>query len=51
MAKGIMNILALDKISYGKMSDNCRKLALDLCSPEVQTAKIEQILKNGSYQQ
>ncbi len=51
MAEGIMNLLTLDKISYDKMSDKCRKLALDLCSPDIQTAKIEQILKNESYQQ
>ncbi len=47
MAQGIMNIITLDKIDYSKISDNCRKLALNLCSPEVQTAKLEQILNNN----
>ena len=51
LAKGIMNILTLDKANYSKMADNCRKLALELCSPDVQSAKIEQILKNEPYQQ
>ena len=51
LAKGIMNILTLDNTNYSKMADNCRKLALELCSPDVQSAKIEQILKNEPYQQ
>jgi glycosyltransferase involved in cell wall biosynthesis len=51
MAQGIMNILTLDKIDYKKMSDNCRKLAHKLCSPDIQTEKIEQIFKNEAYEQ
>jgi glycosyltransferase involved in cell wall biosynthesis len=44
MADGILNILTLDKNNYKTMSDNCRNLALKLCSPEVQIEKIDNIL-------
>jgi glycosyltransferase involved in cell wall biosynthesis len=46
MADGIMDILTLDADKYNKMSDNCRELALNLCSPDVQIEKIENILMN-----
>ena len=45
MAQGILNILKLNKDNYKIMSDNCRELALKICSPEVQIEKIEKILK------
>lgn len=45
MADGILNILTLDKANYKVMSDNCRDLALKLCSPEVLIEKIDKIFK------
>ena len=44
MAQGILDILKLDDYNYKIMSDNCRELALKLCSPDVQTERIEKIL-------
>jgi glycosyltransferase involved in cell wall biosynthesis len=44
MARGILNILKLDEDNYKIMSDNCRELALKLCSPDVQTERIEKII-------
>jgi glycosyltransferase involved in cell wall biosynthesis len=49
MAQGIIDILTLDEEQYKIMSDNCRELALKLCSPNVQTEKIEKILQNRMY--
>ena len=46
LAQGILNILTLNEIDYKAMSDNCRNLALRLCSQDVQTEKIENILMN-----
>jgi len=46
MAKGILDILTLDEDNYKIMSVNCRELALKLCSPDVQSEKIENILRN-----
>jgi glycosyltransferase involved in cell wall biosynthesis len=47
MAQGILDILNLNGNDYKIMSDNCRELALNFCSPEVQTDKIESILCNN----
>jgi glycosyltransferase involved in cell wall biosynthesis len=44
MARGILNILKLDEDNYKIMSNNCRELALKLCSPDVQTERIEKII-------
>jgi len=46
LAQGIYNILTLNDIEYKKLSENCRELALELCSPEVQIEKFEQIIKS-----
>jgi glycosyltransferase involved in cell wall biosynthesis len=47
MAEGILNILTLNVSDYKNMSDNCRQMALKLCSPEVQAEKIENILMHN----
>lgn len=46
MADGILDILKLDEAKYKIMSDNCRELALNICSPDIQVEKIENILMN-----
>jgi glycosyltransferase involved in cell wall biosynthesis len=45
MAHGLYNILSLDIKDYKKISEKCRELALELCSPEAQIEKIESIIK------
>jgi glycosyltransferase involved in cell wall biosynthesis len=45
LAEGIYNILSQDENSYSELSGNCRKLALELCSPELQVEKIEKIIQ------
>jgi glycosyltransferase involved in cell wall biosynthesis len=47
MAQGLFNVLSLNAGDYKKISDNCRELALEMCSPETQMAKIESIIKNS----
>lgn len=47
MAQGLYNILSLDAEGYEKISENCRELALKMCSPQVQIAKIESIIKSA----
>jgi glycosyltransferase involved in cell wall biosynthesis len=44
LAQGIYSILSLNSIDYNKLTENCRELALRLCSPEVQIMKFESII-------
>ncbi len=43
LAKGIEIMLALDKETYQKYAVNCRKLAIELFTPEVQIEKFEKL--------
>jgi glycosyltransferase involved in cell wall biosynthesis len=45
LARGIREILSLSKDDYQSMSQQCRKIALRLCSPEVQGNNLENIIK------
>jgi glycosyltransferase involved in cell wall biosynthesis len=47
MAQGIYDILTLESDKYKMLSDNCRKLALTLCSPNVQIENLERIIDNS----
>jgi len=47
MAQGIYDILTLDSEKYNELSQNCSKLGLELCSPEVQLDKIEMLINNS----
>jgi len=47
LAKGLFDVLSLNNDDYRKLSDNCRDLAMKLCSPDVQYERIEQIMKNS----
>ena len=47
MAQGLLNVLSLDNDQYSKLANNCRELALELFSPEVQINAYEHILKNA----
>jgi glycosyltransferase involved in cell wall biosynthesis len=49
MAQGLFNVLSLNAGDYKKISDNCRELALEMCSPETQMAKIESIIKTHNF--
>lgn len=49
LAQGVYNVLSLEKDDYNKMSNNCRELALEVCRPEVQIAKIESIIKDSIF--
>ncbi|MFZ4706091.1 MAG: glycosyltransferase [Bacteroidales bacterium] len=46
LAQGIFEILSLTDDNFNEMSDNCRKLALKVCSPEVQIGSFENLFKN-----
>jgi glycosyltransferase involved in cell wall biosynthesis len=46
LSKGIRNILSLDKGQYNEMSENCRRLGMELLSPNYQIAQFEQLLEN-----
>lgn len=46
LAQGLFNILKLSNDEYSQMSDYCRKLALEKCSPALQIDKLEKIIKN-----
>jgi len=48
LALGMYNILSMDKDKYDELSANCRKLALELFSPEIQIEKFENILQENS---
>jgi glycosyltransferase involved in cell wall biosynthesis len=48
MAKGLFEILSLPQEDYSKLSDNCRQLALKVCSPEVQTQSFENLFHNAN---
>jgi glycosyltransferase involved in cell wall biosynthesis len=48
MAKGLYNILALDDGKYMEMSEKCRSLALELCSPEIQIEQLEKVIHNDN---
>jgi len=45
LTKGIIDILSMNPSEYCIVAENCRKLALKLCSPEVRIEKINNILK------
>jgi glycosyltransferase involved in cell wall biosynthesis len=45
MAQGLYNVLSLDMNDCKRISDNCRELALKLCSPEVRMNEIEKIIE------
>jgi hypothetical protein len=47
LAKGLYDVLSLNNDDYRKLSDNCRDIAMKLCSPDVQYERIEQIMKNS----
>lgn len=47
LAQGLYDILSLNTSDYKKISENCRELALEMCSPETQMEKIESIIKNS----
>ena len=47
MAQGIYYILTLESDKYKMLSNNCRKLALELYSPEVQIENLERIINNS----
>ena len=46
MAHGLFEILSLSEDSYIELSNNCRELALKVCSPEVQTELFENLFNN-----
>jgi glycosyltransferase involved in cell wall biosynthesis len=46
LAQGVFNTLMLNRANFDKLSENCRNLALNLCSPEVQINKFENIIKS-----
>jgi glycosyltransferase involved in cell wall biosynthesis len=43
LARGISTVLLLDEISYNQYAENCRKLALELFTPQVQIEKFEKL--------
>ena len=47
LAEGLFNVLSQDEANSNKLSTNCRELALDLCSPEIQFERIETIMENS----
>ncbi len=47
LAQGIYSVVTLNDIDYNKLSENCSKLALRLCSPEVQVEKFENIIRSS----
>lgn len=49
MAQGLFTILNLEDHKYKVLSDSCRKLALELCSPEVQMYKLEDMIKKNKH--
>lgn len=46
LVQGVFNTLMLNRANFDKLSENCRNLALKLCSPEVQINKFENIIKS-----
>jgi glycosyltransferase involved in cell wall biosynthesis len=46
MAQGLFDILTLSDEGCSEMSENCRQLALKLCSPEVQIELFEKLFEN-----
>ena len=46
LAQGVFNILMLNRANFDKLSENCRNLALKLCSPEIQINKFEKIIQS-----
>jgi glycosyltransferase involved in cell wall biosynthesis len=44
LAQGLINVLSLDVFTGEKYSANCRKLALQLCAPDVQMREIEKVI-------
>lgn len=46
MAHGLFKILSLSDDAYFELSNNCRELALKLCSPEIQTELFENLFNN-----
>lgn len=47
LAKGMKYILELNDYDYKKMCENCRTLAVELCSPQIQVDRFIRILKNN----
>ena len=47
LAHGLYSVLSANNDEYQKLSDNCRVLGLELCSPEVQIKSIEKIIGNS----
>jgi glycosyltransferase involved in cell wall biosynthesis len=45
MAKGLFNIISLNKTDYNKMADNCRDLGIRTCAPEIRLDFFENIMK------
>jgi len=45
LARGIAEILHLNKEEYSEMSNNCSELGLRLCHPKVQMEGFEKLLK------
>jgi glycosyltransferase involved in cell wall biosynthesis len=45
MAQGLFNILKLNSDDYNKLSIRCRKLALELCSPETRMEILEDLIR------
>jgi glycosyltransferase involved in cell wall biosynthesis len=48
LAQGIYSILALEPDKYKLLSYKCRKLAMKLCTPDVQMENLERIIYNSS---
>ena len=46
LAQGVFNTLMLNRENFDRLSENCRNLALKLCSPQVQINKFENIIKS-----
>jgi len=47
MCQGLYNVLSLNSDEFMKISENCREIALEKCSPETQIAKIEKIIRDS----
>jgi len=46
LAKGLQTILELDQQSYDLMKQNCRKIAFELCHPEIVKEQFNQLFNN-----